>query len=196
MKYIAKRRELTLATAGFLSDLVLKGAWAASTSALPGSAPGAASGSAPSTDWRVVGRGRFRALGFHVYDAVLRAGHAFVAPSYEAHDLELELTYARALRGSAIAERSITEMRRVGSFGDAEADRWLRWMSRVLPDVQAGDRLTGQYSPRSGIRFLHNGQDIGSNDDVAFARLFVGIWLSPRTSAPELRRQLLALAPS
>ena len=183
---IAKRRDLTLATAVLLSDLVLKGAWAASST----------SGAGPSDDWRVVGRGRFRALGFHVYDAVLRAGNAFVAPSYEAHDLELELTYARALRGKAIAERSVAEMRRVGSFGDAEAERWLRWMSRVFPDVQAGDRLTGQYSPRGGIRFLYNGQDIGTNDEGAFARLFVGIWLSPRTSAPDLRRQLLALAPS
>lgn len=174
---VARRRALTGAAGWFALNLALPGRVAARTD----------------PDWQVVGRGVFRAFGFHVYDAVLRAGRSFAPRSYERHELELELTYARAFRGSAIAERSLREMRRVGRFTDTDGERWLRWMNSALPDVQPGDRLAGWYAPREGIRFVHNGRPIAQSDDTEFARLFIGIWLSPQTSAPDLRRQLLRL---
>lgn len=65
-------------------------------------------------------------------------------------------------------------------------------MVRVFPDVRRGDRLTGVHLPGVGVRFLHNDQVVGEVRDTAFARIFMGIWLSPRTSEPQLRRQLLA----
>jgi hypothetical protein len=40
--------------------------------------------------------------------------------------------------------------------------------------------------------FLLNGQPAGEIRDPEFARLFFGIWLSPRTSEPAMRRALLA----
>jgi hypothetical protein len=36
---------------------------------------------------------------------------------------------------------------------------------------------------------------VGEVRDATFARLFFGIWLSPRTSEPQLRAALLGLAP-
>jgi hypothetical protein len=44
--------------------------------------------------------------------------------------------------------------------------------------------------------FSFNGKPIGEIKDPEFARLFFGIWLSPQTSAPEMRRELLGLAGS
>ena len=37
------------------------------------------------------------------------------------------------------------------------------------------------------------GRTVGEVADAEFARLFFGIWLSPRTSEPQLRQALLAL---
>ena len=37
-----------------------------------------------------------------------------------------------------------------------------------------------------------NGKPTGEIRDAEFARLFFGIWLSPKTSEPELRAALLA----
>ena len=52
--------------------------------------------------------------------------------------------------------------------------------------------LTGVHVPDSAARFFLNGKFVGEIRDAEFARLFFGIWLSPRTSEPKLRNALLA----
>jgi hypothetical protein len=84
-------------------------------------------------------------------------------------------------------------MRRVGAFSDAQAQAWLQAMQAAFPDVAAGDRLTGIHRPGQGARFLANGRPTLDVNDPEFARLFFGIWLSDKTSEPQLRQALLGL---
>jgi len=140
---------------------------------------------------RLRGEGRLRFLGLHVYDALLWAPLPLAGLDIERTALALELRYARTLRGGLIAERSLTEMRRVGAFDDEQAQRWLATMKQIFPDVNAGDRITGVHRPGEGARFHVNGRLAGEVRDPLFARLFFGIWLSPRTSEPQLRAALL-----
>jgi hypothetical protein len=141
------------------------------------------------------GRGRLRYFGLYIYDALLWTV-ARAPDSSEAPDdaLALELRYVRSLRGPLIAERSIKEMRRIGDFTDSDAERWLAEMKRVFPDVSAGDRVTGVHRPGEAALFFVNGRTVGEVRDARFAQLFFGIWLSPRTSQPALRAQLLGIA--
>jgi hypothetical protein len=133
-----------------------------------------------------------RFLGMTIYTARLWSSSRLDPLRWEAHPLALELTYARRLKGQAIAERSITEMRRGGAFTDEQAARWLQAMGAMFPDVASGDRLTGLYHPERGAEFLFNDQRVGQIDDALFARLFFGIWLGTHTSEPAMRQQLLA----
>ena len=105
--------------------------------------------------------------------------------------LALELEYARKLDGAEIAKRSLVEMRRQAEPAAEVAQRWLVDMTRLFPDVQEGDRITGVNLPGQGARFFHNGTLRGEVRDTEFARLFFGIWLSPGTSEPALRQSLL-----
>ena len=68
---------------------------------------------------------------------------------------------------------------------------WQQWLQGAFPDVRAGDRITGINRPGEGAMFLTNGRQTGMVPDTAFARLFFGIWLSPRSSQPQLREALL-----
>ena len=140
---------------------------------------------------RARGAGEYRYFGFLVYQARLWAGPEFQAGRYAEGPLLLELRYARSLRGEAIAERSLLEMRRQGPFDAPQAERWLATMRQAFPDVAAGDRLSGLYQPGQPTRFFHNGRLTATLDDPEFARRFFGIWLAPQSSAPELRRALL-----
>jgi hypothetical protein len=144
---------------------------------------------------RLLGQGRLRLLGLHVYDIRLWAPGALRGDNAERASAALEIEYARHLKGPLIAERSLVEMRRVGAVADDDGERWLAAMKQLFPDVQAGDRLTGVHRPGEGARFHHNGRLIGELRDAAFARLFFGIWLSTRTSEPQLRAALLGAAP-
>lgn len=102
----------------------------------------------------------------------------------------LDLTYRRALSGAKIAQRSVEEMAQLGA-APADLVRWGEAMARIFPDVRTGDRISGVHLPGRGARFFHNGQAVGEIAEAKFARAFFGIWLDPRTSRPELRRQLL-----
>lgn len=137
------------------------------------------------------GSGRLRFFGLHVYDARLWVGDGFAAARYAELPLALELEYARTLYGRLIAERSLTEMQRIGGFDAATGERWLAAMTQIFPDVAAGDRIVGLQRPGESARFFVNGRPRGEVRDADFARRFFGIWLGPQTSEPALREALL-----
>lgn len=140
---------------------------------------------------RLLGQGRLTFLGLNVYSARLWVTEGFKPDDFISHPVALELEYARSLVGSLIAERSLTEMKRVGEVPADKAELWLASMTKIFPDVNKGDRITGLQQPGEGMRFFLNGKPRGDIRDAAFARLFTGIWLSPRTSEPKLRQALL-----
>lgn len=137
------------------------------------------------------GTARLRIWGFEIYDSRLWVAPGFSASTYTRHPLALELAYLRDFKGSAIAERSIAEMRRFGSFTDEQASRWQAAMTALYPDVKKGDRLMGIYRPGAPLRYVYNGKPLGEIADPEFAELFIGIWLSPKTSEPKMRQALL-----
>ena len=191
MKAVARRR---LLMAGLLAPLpalltATPAAWAQSPTPVNGPAevvaeiPGA----------RLLGRGTLRFMGLRVYDGRLWVGVAAPASDWQAVPLALELQYLRSLKGGLIAERSLKEMRRQGEIDEVRAERWLGNMTQLFPDVGPGDRITGVNLPGVGARFFVNGQLRGEVREPDFARFFFGIWLSPRTSEPAMREQLLGL---
>lgn len=147
---------------------------------------------APLRGMQFAGQGVMRFLGFEIYRARLWVGPGFSAEQYGEHRLALELTYHREFTAEAIAKRSIEEMRRVGQFSPEQGARWQEALRAALPDVKSGDRLVGLYQPGAGVVFKLGGRVVGEVPDAEFARLFFGIWLSPKTSEPALREQLLA----
>ena len=137
---------------------------------------------------RMVGKGRLRWWGFHVYDASLwsRDGRWQADAPYV-----LDIVYARQVTGAQLAETSIAEMRRMGVKDEAKLARWDAAMRSTFPDVQAGSRLIGIYRPQRAAQFYSATRLLGTIDDPEFARRFFDIWLDPRTQKPELRAALL-----
>lgn len=140
---------------------------------------------------QLLGEARLNFLGMHVYDIRLWGEPAITVRDLSSAPLALELQYARALDGQAIAERSLKEMQGLARVEPAQAERWLQQMRQIFPDVKKGDRITGVQRPGEAVGFFVNGQPRGEVRDAEFARLFFGIWLSPRTSQPKLRETLL-----
>jgi len=142
---------------------------------------------------RLLGSTRLKVWGFDIYDAQLWAAPGFQAARYADTALALELTYLRDFSRADIARRSLDEMRRSAPIPDAQAKAWQQKLEAAFPDVQKGDRILGIYLPQTRTaRFVTNGQPTGEVSDGDFARLFFGIWLSPQTSEPAMRKALLA----
>ncbi len=138
------------------------------------------------------GHGRLRFLGLSVYDASLWTARDFRASRFEEHPFALELIYLRDFADTEIARASLEQMRRHGTFDEAQAGRWQAQLVAALPSVRKGERLAGVHRPGRGVSFFHQGQPVGEVADPQFARLFFAIWLGEATSAPALRQALLA----
>ena len=192
------RAEQALAAALWLA-LLHSGAAAntgtAASTAAQAATPTAATGAHPQLPGsRLQGQATLRYWGMRVYQARLWTQPDFRADKLTEQPMALELQYMLDLSGSAIAERSLQEMRRAGPISPAQAERWLSAMQRLFPDVKAGERLTGVLQPGQGVGFWHNDRPIGQLADAEFARLFFGIWLAPTTSEPDMRQALLGLS--
>jgi hypothetical protein len=143
---------------------------------------------------RLQGAGTLRFMGLRINEARLWTTGTPVAADWAAVPFALEVVYARDLSGERIAKRSIDEMKLQGEIDPEAARRWLDLLKQFIPDVKAGDRITGLNRPGQGVRFFVNAKPRGETRDAEFARWFFGIWLSPRTSEPALRTALLGTA--
>ena len=172
-------------------------AWANPQLATSASSPSAPTVASPSHPWlagsRLQGEATLRYWGLRVYRARLWTLPEFRPQELNKQTLLLELHYLLDLKGQAIAERSVQEMRRAPGFPETQATQWLAQMKQLFPDVKAGDRLTGLHLPGQGVRFWHNDRLLGEVPDAQFAQRFFGIWLAPSTSEADMRLALLGL---
>lgn len=186
MTHAWRRRQVIAATLGMACNAALAQPTSAPDSPLPGT--------------RLAGQGMLRFFGLAVYTARLWVSPGFQAEAFAEQPLALELDYLRALPGTAIAERSLDEMRRTGPIPPEKAAEWLQQLRTVIPDVNEGDRLTGLLRPGEPLEFVRGKgsarRSLGKVGDAEFARRFIGIWLAPTTSEPSLRQALLAQAGS
>jgi Chalcone isomerase-like len=191
------RRGRRVRTAAF----VLSAALAAISVEAPHAQPADTAATGQAQDWLTsrmpdatrLGGGDLRFLGLKIYRADLYAPpHAAPQRMFET-PFALRLTYAREISGGSIAERSMSEIERLGLGTPEQRAHWRSAMTRLFPDVAAGDTLAGLYRPGRGAQFFKNGSALGNVDDPDFAWAFFSIWLSPETRVPELRRALLGL---
>lgn len=140
---------------------------------------------------QTVGKGEFHYLFMHIYDAELSAPNGAFEPDAP---YALKLTYHRAFDGVDIADESLRQMRKQGLKDEALLTRWGGEMRKVFPDVAKGDALTGVRRADGTTQFFHGEKSIGQINDPAFTDAFFGIWLSPKTTEPKLRKQLLGSA--
>lgn len=142
---------------------------------------------------RLSGSGRFTWFGLKIYEARLWIGpDRFEPGQFAASTFALELQYARALDGKAIADSSADEIEQLGLGNESVRQRWREAMSRIFPNVSENDRLIGIHKPGSGVSFVFNDRPIGAIDDPQFGAAFFAIWLDPKTRAPGLRKAILA----
>jgi hypothetical protein len=143
-------------------------------------------------DARPAGSGRLTWFGLHVYDAQLYVpARGFDATTLGSQRFALALTYARALDGQAIAERSRDEIARLGLGTAEQRSRWMQEMAVLFPDVSSGQTISGIHLPGAETRFYLDGVPLGRIDDPEFGPAFFAIWLDPRTREPALRERLL-----
>lgn len=137
------------------------------------------------------GSGSLTWLVFTAYDATLWTD----APQWSMNaPFALTLRYRMSFTTDELVERTVDEMAKVSpAASKASLAAYSSALRRAFPNVKDGDRITALHVPGTAVRFFHNGNRTAEIADPTFADPFFGIWLSPRTSEPRLRAELLRL---
>ena len=136
------------------------------------------------------GEGTLRKLLLKVYDASVWT---------DAKIWSMESTFALSINYhlnfdiDELVGRSIEEMQHVDTLPEDSIAPYKAQLTKVFVNVKSGDSITALYVPKKGLIFYHNDQRTGIITDKVLAEKFISIWLSPKTSEPQLRQSLLGL---
>ncbi len=142
---------------------------------------------------QLMGQGYLTWWGLKVYHAQLWSATPAEQFNYTQHAHWLQLRYHRDFKGIHIAKRSREEIEKQGIGNPKILEAWQTQLAELFPNIQENDTLSALYLPGQPTQFFHNGKPIGQITDSDLSKAFMGIWLSPATSEPQLRSQLIGV---
>ncbi|MEY4120200.1 MAG: hypothetical protein RLZZ472_590 [Pseudomonadota bacterium] len=131
-----------------------------------------------------LGYGRMTYWGFTLYDAKLYASKELKG------GIALDIQYLRKFEAKALVKQTLDELKNLG-VSDTQRAEWADPLAKAFKTVQAGDSITAIKKPEGSTQFFYNGQFVSEISGESFSQAFFGIWLHPKTSAPQLRKVLL-----
>jgi hypothetical protein len=131
-----------------------------------------------------LGHGRMTYWGFTLYDAKLYASKELKG------GIALDIQYLRKFEAKALVKQTLDELKNLG-VSDTQRAEWADPLAKAFKTVQAGDSITAIKKPEGSTQFFYNGQFVSEISGESFSQAFFGIWLHPKTSAPQLRKVLL-----
>ena len=141
---------------------------------------------------KTVGEGSYRYLFWQLYDARLATVDGAFSDYQKNAPVLLELTYKRDITKQQFIDATVDEWKKLGHSSEAQQQQWAAQLQNLWQDVKQGDRLAALLLDDGRVQFYFNGVETGILADTAFGAAFFDIWLHPDTSAPKLRRQLIA----
>lgn len=100
-----------------------------------------------------------------------------------------EIRYLRDIKSTDLIKHTIEQWQHLG-YQKNSYQRFIPLLKQSWPDIYKGDRLTLLINGEQSA-FYYNQTLTMVIQDKQFARMFLDIWLSERTSQPKLRAQLL-----
>ena len=140
---------------------------------------------------RKCGAARLKVLFWDIYESSLYTPDGTWSEGIR--PLRLDIRYLRAISALDLVKQTGKEWAEQGK----SSPQHMVWQGELLsiwPDVTEGDVISLAIDPSGVSTFLFNGDAIGTIGDPQFGEDFAGIWLSPDTTRPALRRQLIGEA--
>lgn len=142
----------------------------------------------PLRDLNEVGSARLKVMFWNIYESTLFSANGYfegIEP-----DVALEIEYRRNIRKQKFIEHTREEWKKQSLYFEG-AERWLEQLQVLLPDVSSGDTLIVKVNTKLESEFYFNQSWLGKITEPQFTETFLAIWLSDKSSYPELRQQLL-----
>lgn len=140
---------------------------------------------------KLVGQGQFSYLFWDLYQAQLYTADGSWSNYQQSAPLVLKLTYQRDISKADFIEATVDQWKHLQGKVSAQHQDWAKQLDKLWTDVKKGDQLSCVLLADGRVQFYFNNKLLGDVTDPAFGPAFLDIWLSEKTSAPKLRKQLL-----
>ena len=158
--------------------VILAFAWSFSSQAMP-------------DNIKLVGQGQFSYLFWDLYQAQLFTTDGTWRDYQQSAPVVLKLTYQRDISKADFIEATVDQWKHLQGKVSAQHQEWAKQLDQLWTDVKKGDQLSCVLLADGTVQFYFNDKLLGDVTDPAFGPAFLDIWLSEKTSAPKLRKQLL-----
>ncbi len=143
---------------------------------------------------KLVGQGQFSYLFWDLYQAELYTVDGRWTGYQQSSPVILRLTYQRDISKADFIEATMDQWKHLQGKVSEQHKDWAKQLDSLWTDVKKGDRLSCVLLADGRVEFYFNDMLLGAVTDPAFGPAFLDIWLSEKTSAPKLRRDLLQLS--
>ena len=140
------------------------------------------------SDLQLIGQGSMSWFFIDLYDAELysKTGQYQLDQFPQA----LNITYQKNITKQDLLSATEKQWQQLG-VNEQQALQWLSTLNTLWPNIKKGDQLLFRVEMNGDGYFYHNQQPLGGIKDKQFSSAFLSIWLSPNTSEPALRKQLI-----
>lgn len=104
----------------------------------------------------------------------------------------LHIQYLRDITAENLIEATIEQWQHLG-FSDEDIKKWQQSIRSLWPEINKNDQLSVKALNKNHVVFFYNQTFLNEIISTNFADAFLAIWLSPKTSKPKLRQQLLGI---
>ncbi|GLT14116.1 chalcone isomerase family protein [Vibrio algivorus] len=136
---------------------------------------------------QLVGEARMTYLFWDIYDARLYSSSGDY--STQRFPVLLSLSYLRDFKAKDIVKATNEQWLHLGK--DSLVGQYDKTLMSLWPDIKQGDTLSVLVENNQTSAFFYNGKKLGVIRDASFTESFIAIWLSPKTSHPKVRQQLI-----
>ncbi len=146
---------------------------------------------APLDQLSLIGQGRLRYFGFHVYDASTWSidGKPIASIDSVPTPFALQIRYAREIKADDLINKTREAWQDLRLRLSASSE-WLTQLRALWPDVKEGDVIVCYVDDDQRASFYVNGKLAGTMDSTSFTSAFLAIWLHEQAEFAELQKQL------
>lgn len=137
---------------------------------------------------KTVGRGDMSWLFMDIYQVSLHSADGRYV--HQKYPQALKIRYQRSFKKEWLIKATAKEWQKM-NIDSQQYEPWLAQFFSLWPDVKQADTLTFLVTKNGQGAFYHNNFLLGDIKNPDLSSAFLDIWLSKKTSEPELRKQLI-----
>ena len=143
--------------------------------------------------YQTVGEGKYSYWFWDLYQARFATPSGKFVDYQQSVPLLLELRYLRDISKAEFVDATVDQWRILAGGVQKQHKLWAGELTALWRDVKKGDMLSAELHADGLVSFYFNQQLLGKTKDPNLGPAFFDIWLSEKTTAPELRQLLLKL---